>query len=777
MERFVADAQQLIRPQDLHPQIASGEAAVFDASQYAFFGNQVLEEVELGGLENDEDDIPSAKFEDGDYPLDQEEVVFSGIDDLSSMFSKLNKDVTGPSVRVFGGENTNWVFDQDHFDAKSGQQTNRWSNFPLQDASILLHKTPSYESNQYLHRTSSYPEHHQQPNLNQHAINESNILHRTSSYPEQQQQPHHPSQQLHFSSDPVPVPKSSFISHPPPGGGSPQFSPNHQSRYLNAPYHPPSFPNMPPQLQMSGMPHSPQFGGNLNLPSFRPPPAVNNRLPNQFGGNIPDLSNGMMQQHFSQQHRTHHQFQPPINYHPPLMNNFEALGMGYRDMRPKPVPKGRLGPGPGPRYFQSGFDTSGWPQFKSKYMTTDEIENILRMQVAAAHSNDPYVDDYYHQACLANKSSGTKLRHHFCPTLLRDFASKTRAANEPHAFLQVDALGRVSFSSIRRPRPLLEVEPPKSNVSGTTDQKLLGKPLEQEPMLAARVTIEDGICLLLDVDDIDRFLQFNQLPDGGAQLRQRRQVLLEGLATSLQLIDPLGQNSQTVELAQEEDLVFLRLVTLQKGRKLVSSFLKHLSPGSELARIVCMTIFRHLRFLFGVNPVDPQAAKATNELVKTVSSMVQNMELRSLGACLASVVCSVEQPPLRPIGSPAGEGASVVLKSVLERGTELLTDPNAVSNCNPVNRDLWQASFNAFFGLVTKYCYSKYDTVVQSLMSQGCGQAEMAVIRSDAAKAISREMPVELLRASLPHTNESQRKLLLDFAQRSLPVFGTNAKA
>ncbi|KAJ0501011.1 hypothetical protein HanHA300_Chr11g0395881 [Helianthus annuus] len=49
----------------------------------------------------------------------------------------------------------------------------------------------------------------------------------------------------------------------------------------------------------------------------------------------------------------------------------------------------------------------------------------------------------------------------------------------------------------------------------------------------------------------------------------------------------------------------------------------------------------------------------------------------------------------------------------------------------------------------------------------------MAVMGSDAAKAISREMPIELLRASLPHTNENQRKVLLDFAQRSMPVHST----
>lgn len=60
-----------------------------------------------------------------------------------------------------------------------------------------------------------------------------------------------------------------------------------------------------------------------------------------------------------------------------------------------------------------------------------------------------------------------------------------------------------------------------------------------------------------------------------------------------------------------------------------------------------------------------------------------------------------------------------------------------------------------------------------SLLIQG--KPNVAVIGSDAAKAISKEMPVELLRASLPHTNDQQRKLLLDFAQRSVPVIVFNS--
>lgn len=774
--------------------------AVFDASQYAFFGNDVVEEVELGGLEEEEDDLRAVGFDDTEYMLDREEGEdlrsLSDIDDLSNTFLKLNKVVSGP-----GGAGA--IGDRGSRESSSAAEWAQEEDFPNWfDQQIF--DTESYHEGKPLHRASSY----QPPFSSLHPV-ESVSLHRTSSYPEQQQQQllqqqHH--HQPHFSSEPILVPKSSFTSYPSQPGRSQQASPNQHSHHLNNPYISGgpqiglSPPNLNQQLQLNNFLPGPHFGGNLNLSQFPPGLSVNNRPSNQwvnqtgqYSGEPSNVFNNMLPHHQNgsvppqlmsqQQPRLHHQVQPSyghlsglqsqlLNTHmsppPPIMNRFESMyGLpDMRDQRPKSAQKSsRLNL----RFPQQAFDTSsqrndvGWPQFRSKYMSADEIENILRMQLAATHSNDPYVDDYYYQACLSKKSSGARLRHHFCPTHLRELPSRARANAEPHAFLQVDALGRVPFSSIRRPRPLLEVDPPNSSGTSNSEPNVSEKPLEEEPMLAARITIEDGLCLLLDVDDIDRFLKFNQLQDGGSQLRHRRHSLLEGLATSLQLVDPLGKSGQTVGMSAKDDLVFLRLVSLPKGRKLLGKYLQLLFPGGDLIRIVCMAIFRHLRFLFGALPSDP----TTVNLARVVSSCVGGMDLGALSACLAAVVCSSEKPPLRPLGSPSGDGASVILKSVLERATELLTDPHVASNYNMTNRALWQASFDEFFGLLTKYCLNKYDSIMQSLQMPG-----VVVVGSDAARAISKEMPVDLLRASLPHTNEQQRKLLMDFAQRSMPVGG-----
>lgn len=795
----------------------------FDASQYAFFGNNTVEEVELGGLDDEDDgDAVFVGHVDEEYPLygrvslleDKGVGSFSDVDDLAGTFSKLNRITNQPKqpgvvshMRSVSGQSSNvdwlqesgssyWpiqpVLDTDH----EMDKTNRWSQPP--------HSVNFIDSR--LHRTSSSPQKDAHYNPVEPVLGaKPSPLHRTSSYPQQEPQ--------YSTSEPIPVPKSSFISYPP--SGAPSHSSPSQLHHMNMLSPPAAFQmlvsaqnDLPlPQFHNGGTPPAPPFGREL---AHMGPMGVANKEVQQnhalnsgpTNGNSAKFMTGLMQHqlqrpnglmlsqmqpprqhgmqpmqqspHLSQLHtQMHgpHQSQPqsmqmfgPQHGHqnpPQMMGRFDAsFAMpDISDPRARSMLQhGRLGQ----RYPHHGFELNnmrmdnGWPRFRSRYMSTEEIENIARMQQAATHINDPYIDDYYHQACLAKKSAGAQLKHHFCPTLIRDPSSRARSKDEPHAYLQVDALGRLPFSSIRRPRPLLDVE--QASAPNDNTEKCASKPLDQEPMLAARITIEDGLCQLLDVDDIDRLLQFSEQQDGGLQLRNRRHALLEQLAESLQLVDPLAPN-KNAPLSSYDDLVFLRIVALPKGRKLLSRYLELVTSGSELARIVCMAVFRHLRSIFGNMPSDISAAETMTRLTRAVSRCVVRMELSDLSACLAAIVCSSLQPPLRPLGSPAGDWASVIIKSVLDRATVLLTDQHVAATYSMQNRALWQASFDAFFGLLTQYCMSKFDSVVHT-----------AQLQPAAAAVISREMPVDLLRASLPHTNEDQRKQLLSFAQRTVPV-------
>ncbi|CAH8381207.1 unnamed protein product [Eruca vesicaria subsp. sativa] len=743
---------------------STGGSSVFDASQYAFFGNHVVEEVELGGLEDEEEeDLPVAGIGE-DFAFDKE-AELSDVDDLAGTFSKLNRDHDGYRNAIpiaDNGSRQNYFADGRNrgevLPNLYGQQIldsndKRWISQPF--------STPDLIEQRNLHRAISYPD------------------------PQHHQRPHqHPQQ---FSSEPILLPKSSGSRSSDQHLGQPNTQYHSGGPHMGSP-NLSHFPSSHPRL--GGVHHgSPQFTGNMaqiqpSLPVNNRPPAqwmnrqnmysedtsgiMNNMLPQQ---QLPH-QNGLMppQQRMPQMPVPQNNLLHPMQPHghlpgmqPQLFNShlsrsassgsYDAM-LGFGDMR-----EARPGSGQGNRqnvrFHQQGFDgglqrrDNAWPRFRSKYMTADEIENMLKIQLAGTLSNDPYVDDYYHQARLAKKSEGEKQKHHFCPNHFRDLPSRN---NEPHAFLHADALGRVAFSSFRRPRPLLEMDPKKS---GNLEHKDTAKPLEQEPMLAARVLIEEGLSLFLEVDDIDRFLKFNQLPDGGNQLRQKRQALLDGLAVSLQLVDPLGKNGQNDGIESQDNLVFLRIVSLRKGRKLLTRYLQLIIPGSDLMRIVSMAIFRHLRSLFGARPSDTETREITIKLAKVVTLCIQTMDLGPVSACLAAVSCSSEQPPLRPLGSPVGDEATVILKSALDRAAELLR----ANNYNNAGMNLWRASFDEFFNLLMKHCISKYDSIMQNLNSQFFG-TEMS---EAAAQAIVREMPIELLRASFPHISDEQKRILVEF--------------
>ena len=94
----------------------------------------------------------------------------------------------------------------------------------------------------------------------------------------------------------------------------------------------------------------------------------------------------------------------------------------------------------------------------AKLMTSDEIEQILRIQWAATHPLDraAYDHDYYYQ-CWLHSNNRAKLKEPFAPSELRELAPQAKEARAPTAFVTLDGLGRVPFSNLRAPKPLLDV--------------------------------------------------------------------------------------------------------------------------------------------------------------------------------------------------------------------------------------------------------------------------------------------------------------------------------
>jgi DNA topoisomerase 2-associated protein PAT1 len=400
-----------------------------------------------------------------------------------------------------------------------------------------------------------------------------------------------------------------------------------------APFVPPPLPGFsyaaPPPG--AGGPPPPGFGGPPP-PGYGPPPP--GMMPPGFGGPPPPMPPGMapgvytpemimaQQAHIAAQmhaaaqaHAAHAaaaaaaaQPAPPLGAGPPraprpapgatppppppsagpyasLALRLRALNLAERpEEAPRPPPARRPGR-PAPRY-----------------MAPDEVDAILAMQWRPLHAGHPYGEDYYYQAFL-HAHYGARNARRFAPEHVRALAPTARAAAGEIAHVRLDGLGRVPFSNIRRPRPLMDVVSAPGAGAEAEGEENAGaeggeaaaagaargaapRRLEQEPMLAARIMIEDCEALLLDVQDIDRIFAAaaaaHGAPDHAAALRQRRALLVAGLAASLRLPDAPVPDAGAGAAAVAGDGVFMRLMALPKGRALAARALRVLHPPAEV---------------------------------------------------------------------------------------------------------------------------------------------------------------------------------------------------
>ncbi len=103
-------------------------------------------------------------------------------------------------------------------------------------------------------------------------------------------------------------------------------------------------------------------------------------------------------------------------------------------------------------------------------------------------------------------------------------------------------------------------------------------------------------------------------------------------------------------------------------------YLQLITQGSQIALAVCMAVFRHLRFLFNGPQSNVSSTATSAGLANAVALVVMSMDLPSLSACLLTVVSTTEPAPLHPMGSPSGDGATLILRLVLERASTVQKD-------------------------------------------------------------------------------------------------------
>lgn len=257
-------------------------------------------------------------------------------------------------------------------------------------------------------------------------------------------------------------------------------------------------------------------------------------------------------------------------------------------------------------------------------MDADEIDTILRIQwrsLTAGGGGSTYVEDFYSQAVVEKRGGplAAMAAARFAPPALRELARDEKtggALNAPgrgdggqggggQAYVALEGLGKIPFSNVRRPKPLMDLggfapssssaapaaaDPPSAAANGGAGEggQAPVRPLDKEPALAARLVAEEAACLLLDVDDIDRLWAAaligggggNGFPSSGSRngsgsgarcdeglLRQRRSLLMEALCRALRL-------PETPRAPRASDGVFLRIVALRKGRAVVGRGLR-----------------------------------------------------------------------------------------------------------------------------------------------------------------------------------------------------------
>ena len=234
-------------------------------------------------------------------------------------------------------------------------------------------------------------------------------------------------------------------------------------------------------------------------------------------------------------------------------------------------------------------------------------------------------------------------------------------------------MGRVPFSNIRAPKPILDFSGKGEKDGGggreEADGDLSGgRRLEQEPLLAARIMIEDGMCLLLDVDDIDRQVEEDMAREAPAAMARRRDFLLEGLAGTLRLPAAPVLTPQAVKRG-DSDAVFERICALHKGRVMLAKLLPRLRSGCSAASSLVWAVMRHAPGLLISGAKDraagiaaaghdetslDSAAQLANEAATAVASLNYNATSSSIEALAQAMIAfdSARRPSLAAASGP-----------------------------------------------------------------------------------------------------------------------------
>jgi DNA topoisomerase 2-associated protein PAT1 len=281
--------------------------------------------------------------------------------------------------------------------------------------------------------------------------------------------------------------------------------------------------------------------------------------------------------------------------------------------------------------------------------------------------------------------------------------------------------------------------------------------------------IEDGMCLLLDVDDIDRQVEEGIAAEAPAAMARRRDFLLEGLAGTIRLPAAPVLTPQARKRG-DSDAVFDSLTALHKGRVMLAKLLPRLRPGCAAAASLTWAVMRHAPAMLvagekaaaaaalaaGTNADDGEdsAAALAREAAAALASLPHNATASAIEA-LADAVVSRGASSTPSLASASGPGASLaaLITAVLEQGSRL-----GILGADYDSSPEWSDCFTALFGVMDAHL-AALERFVAAVKS---GDRKAAAAEKAAAgdPPGGLDLPRDLLRACVPHCSAEQREVI-----------------
>ncbi|XP_041354730.1 protein PAT1 homolog 1-like isoform X2 [Gigantopelta aegis] len=240
-------------------------------------------------------------------------------------------------------------------------------------------------------------------------------------------------------------------------------------------------------------------------------------------------------------------------------------------------------------------------------MTQKEKDWIVKIQLMQLQTDNPYLDDYYYTCYTLKKkaierqklreSSGDGDNKNDPKLVIPNLAKMESRAYMPAQF--EGSLGRLTTASVHNPRQIIDLA---RNISQAGEEsKNVSKELRRFRQLL--MDIEKGFNILLDIDDLEK--KVLALPeDSRIPLLEERQDKINLLYSSLSMQDYIE--------------TFIQIMSVRKGRKLLSRVLPYLSKAQ--AAILVSLILCNLGQLMKKDQKDEGMVMLTDAICQAIGN-------------------------------------------------------------------------------------------------------------------------------------------------------------